>query len=206
MGADRLTDSPDAIVELGVARWELQSPSGDTYVAVPAAGAILLAVIDGLGHGRDAAHAAQIAAAVLAERPGEGVLDLLARCHRDLGGTRGAVATLVSVRGAGTIAWVGVGNVAGLFVGLHEARARRRMVSRPGTLGHALREPRAETLPVAPGDAILLATDGVDAASLDGFDRRETAQTNAERILAVGCTHTDDALVLVARFRGTGGE
>jgi hypothetical protein len=54
---------------------------------------------------------------------------------------------------------------------------------------------------IAPGDTIVFTTDGVRSESIDILDRRAKPQANAERILAVGSTRRDDALVLVARYR-----
>src|SRR5205823_3248291 len=85
-------------------------------LVAPFAGGTLVAVIDGLGHGIEAAAATRVAIAALADAPGEPVTALLVRCHEEMRGTRGAVMTLVSFRDDDTLTWVGVGNVEALLL------------------------------------------------------------------------------------------
>jgi hypothetical protein len=61
---------------------------------------------------------------------------------------------------------------------------------------------RGAVLPVAPGDLLLLATDGVRSDFAEGLRPQEEPQQLADRILARGFKGTDDALVLVACYRG----
>src|SRR2546429_452128 len=61
----------------------------------------------------------------------------------------------------------------------------------------------AAILPVARGDVLILATDGVrNNFSIDPFAHGDSPQQLADRILAGWGTKTDDALVLVARYLG----
>ena len=73
--------------------------SGDLEVVTYFPGGALAAVIDGLGHGPEAAHAASVAAAVLRRQPAEPVTDLMVLCHEALRPTRGAVMSLASFDG-----------------------------------------------------------------------------------------------------------
>src|SRR5436190_12658463 len=72
----------------------------------------LAAVMDGLGHGPEAASAARQAAGILEASAGEPVIALVQRCHDGLRRTRGVVMSLASftVRDS-AMAWIGVGNV-----------------------------------------------------------------------------------------------
>lgn len=74
-----------------------ESDSGDLALVVPLAERVLVAVIDGAGHGPAAARASQAAARQLAEHPDGSLERLVARCHEALRGTRGAVMTLALV-------------------------------------------------------------------------------------------------------------
>jgi negative regulator of sigma-B (phosphoserine phosphatase) len=87
--------------------------SGDQPIAVGIGDdAALFGVIDGLGHGPDAATAAIRAVDVLKNARNERLEVLVQLCHRVLGGSRGAAITLARVDfGAGTLTWTGVGNV-----------------------------------------------------------------------------------------------
>jgi negative regulator of sigma-B (phosphoserine phosphatase) len=73
---------------------------------------------------------------------------------------------------------------------------------RGGVVGQTLPRLVPETLPVFAGDTIVLATDGVHASSLDGTRTNDTMEGIANRVLATHARGTDDALVLVARYRG----
>ena len=91
-------DSPDwpARLELGVAERALAGEfrSGDRAVLVVYEGGALVAAIDGLGHGGDAADAAAAAAEVLSAHPDDDPVHLIEACHRALARGRGAVMTL----------------------------------------------------------------------------------------------------------------
>jgi phosphoserine phosphatase RsbX len=185
--------------EVGVASWSLESECGDAYVAQPFADGLLIAVIDGLGHGRHAADAAQLAVTTLQANPGADLPALLRACHTRLGGSRGAVMSLARIGADGTVGWVGVGNVEGRLVAQHSREAR--LAAPGGVIGHKLPPVDPISLTIASGDTIVLSTDGV-RGSPSAIDPGSSAQANAERILAAGATHTDDALVLVVRYTG----
>jgi negative regulator of sigma-B (phosphoserine phosphatase) len=85
----------------------------------------LVAVVDGLGHGAEAAGAARAAVATLGEYAHESLLALVERCHRALRRTRGAVMSVAHFNhGAGIMTWVGVGNVEGTLLQAHPSNGR----------------------------------------------------------------------------------
>src|SRR5262245_34806908 len=73
-----------------------QDVSGDLHLVQPFDHGVLVAAVDGLGHGPAAASAARAAVATLAAHAHESVVLLLKRCHEELRETRGAVLTLAS--------------------------------------------------------------------------------------------------------------
>jgi phosphoserine phosphatase RsbX len=182
--------------------------SGDLHLVEPFPGGVLVAAVDGLGHGAEAALAALRAVSVLEGDPGAPISELFERCHARLARTRGAVMSLASfVESEGLMTWVGVGNVEGTLV-----RAEPKAGMRPesilllgGVLGHQLPRLRPSTTPVAPGDTLFLATDGVESGFLAGIDPAKPPQALAERILSEHGRKSDDALVVVARYRGSAG-
>jgi len=102
------------LVEWGVTAAALtgQAENGDAYVVEPFADGILVAVVDGLGHGREAAAAARLAVATLRRYPFEPLPVLFSRCHESLRQTRGVVLSAASFHARErTMAWLGVGNV-----------------------------------------------------------------------------------------------
>jgi CheY-like chemotaxis protein len=76
-----------------------------------------------------------------------------------------------------------------------------------GPRGGVLRQQRlpklyASEVRLHAGDMLVLATDGVAHQSLGSVDRLASVQAAADRMLAAACQGNDDALVLVARYRG----
>jgi len=179
--------------------------SGDRYVFQPYTGGVLIAAVDGMGHGVEAAAAAKIAKATLEAHASESPIALLLRCHDDLKGTRGAVITaaFVDLRNQ-TLTWLGVGNVeAMLFHGGHRAIAKpERALLRNGILGYRLPSIRAEILPLKPLDTLVIVTDGIAADFGDGLVIGEDPQATADSILKRHYRGADDALVVVARYIG----
>lgn len=185
---------------------EGESESGDLHVVMPFEGGALVAAIDGLGHGPEAAVAARNAADTLERHSHEPVMDLLTRCHENLRGTRGAVITLASFSvHSSTMSWVGVGNIEGTLLRAdpQESRRRESIMLVGGVPGHQLPALRPNELSVAPGDTLVLATDGVRGGYLDLVDASDPPQQMADELLAEYGKTTDDALVLVARYMGT---
>jgi hypothetical protein len=201
VGALSTTATP--LLDVGVAGRALESESGDACTVEPFDGGVLVAVVDGTGHGPEAAHAARIAIDAIAGNGAQNLPWLAAHCHERLRGTRGVVAALASVCADGTVTWAGVGNVEGIVVDRRSGRPRELLMSQAGVLGETLPplHPRGPVRVVA-GDTLVFATDGVEVAALTDLDRDAPPQANADRILAAGCKPTDDALVLVARYGG----
>ena len=184
-----------------------ETASGDACLVQPFPGGVLVAVVDALGHGAEAAATAQQAIAALARSPGDPVAELLRRCHDALLSTRGAVLSLASFDAMhATMTWLGVGNVEGVLALADQTLepSRATLVTFGGIVGAELPRARPWIVPVAPGDTLLFATDGVRTEFADGIAPLGPPAQIADGILARHAKGTDDALVLVARY--TGGE
>lgn len=203
-----MSEEPHQIVDWAVATRALEGEheSGDLHVVAPFDGGALVAAIDGLGHGPEAAVAARGAADALERHAARPVTELLERCHESLRGTRGAVITLASFNGTGgTMCWAGVGNVEGTLLRAHpgDGRPRESVMLVGGVPGHQLPALRPYELGVSPGDTLILATDGIRGGYLDLVAASDPPQRIADHLLAEYGKGTDDALVLVARYLGT---
>ena len=165
----------------------------------------LVAAVDGLGHGREAARAAAPAIETVRAFADEPLVSLAERCHESLRAGRGAALTLARFCARDeTLAWVGIGNVEGRLVrnnGLGNISVDALM-SAPGIAGDRLPRLEEVRLPVQRGDVVLLATDGVDAAFADSLQPYGTAEELATRILNEHSKARDDALVVAARYIG----
>jgi hypothetical protein len=179
--------------------------SGDLAVVALLPDGALVAAIDGLGHGDEAAKAAREAGTVVRERPSHDLVELAERCHAALRGTRGAAISLayISARDS-TMTWLGIGNVEGRVLS-GDPSARRPKGSLPlgsGIPGHQLPTVRTATLDVRPGDVLVLATDGIETIFGDSLDVSGSTQAISDRILAGFGRPSDDALVVAVRFLG----
>jgi negative regulator of sigma-B (phosphoserine phosphatase) len=195
------------LIEYGVAKFVLpgQDQSGDHHVVCSSKGGILIAAIDGIGHGEEAAIAAKSAAAILKARVDEPVISLVQRCHEELRSTRGVVLSLASIDPVhGMMTWLGVGNVHGVLMraDANRGRVREILLLRAGVVGSQLPPLQAAVLPVAKGDMLVFVTDGVRAEFAESLSALESPQRAADRVLERHRGGNDDALVLVARLTG----
>lgn len=194
-------------VELGVASATLpgESESGDRYVCETFTDGILLALVDGIGHGPEAALAAEAACAILKAHAAEPVIALTERCHDRLRCTRGVVMSLAAFDlRHNLLTWLGIGNVQGAFqrFGAPAYGTEELLLLRAGVVGSQLPLLQASVLPVVPGDILVLATDGVHSGFAPRITSREAPRRIAQAILDHYNKRTDDALVLVARYQG----
>ncbi|MFJ6797184.1 SpoIIE family protein phosphatase [Streptomyces sp. NPDC091268] len=117
------------------------------------------AVVDGLGHGIEAAEAAQAAIRSLHAVHGQPLPDIMTAMHRALRHTRGAAVGLLR-SAADRIEYCGVGNVR--MVAVTHDQAHHRLTGQPGLVGWKMPTPRTHTTTVAPGTTTLLHSDGID--------------------------------------------
>jgi len=181
--------------------------SGDLCVVQPFPDGILIAVLDGAGHGLEAGAAVNIAAKILQEHAAERPISLLQRCHEGLQGTRGAALSVASIQtSAGFMTWSGVGNVEGLLVrGNQNVRPRSEgLVYRAGVVGRKLPPLAATVLPVELGDTLVFSTDGVSPGFTKLISPGAPPERTADLILARHGKKSDDALVVVACYKEPG--
>jgi hypothetical protein len=197
-----------ALIDWGVAGVPFagETESGDLHLVETVPTGVLVALVDGLGHGAEAAAVARTAVATLEQYAHEPVVALVQRCHHALGGTRGAVMSLAHFDSrAGTMTWLGIGNVEGVLLHAEPSkRARESLLPRGGILGQELPPLRAVAVPVSTGDTLVFASDGIRGGFADSLPVDASPQQLADQILARHCKGTDDALVLVARHLAAG--
>lgn len=180
----------------------LELASGDLHVVVTFPGGALVALLDGLGHGPEAAEAARAAVPVLEAHPGAPVDELIQRCHHALRPTRGAVMTVASVRTSDdSLRWLAVGNVDGVVLRAGAGRAEA-ISARGGVVGYQLPPLRPQAIAVSIGDTLILTTDGIRDGFTGELALDDDPQLLAESILARFAKGSDDAHVVVARYLG----
>lgn len=161
-------------------------------------GRVLLA--DGLGHGPEAAEAADAATAFFQRTPGA-PSQLLTQAHDILRGTRGAAVAMAHLSAADrSVTFAGAGNVAGrLLSGIED----RTLLSQPGTLGVQIRRLTDIVYPWPPHACLILYSDGIvgrwSLSELPGLLQADVA------LIAAWVLHRhgrgrDDATVVVVRL------
>jgi hypothetical protein len=197
--------SHELAIDWGVVQipYPAQSVSGDRHLVNAYSDGLLIAVVDGLGHGKAAYAAAELAVTTLKSHSSEPVIPLLKRCHDALKETRGAAISLASFSAAhSSMTWLGVGNVEGVVLRAdrNTAPAQEHIMLYPGTVGDQIPALRATVTPMRSGDLVIFFTDGIRRDFLLEPIPMQSPQLIARRISDTCSKGTDDALVLVARY------
>ena len=177
--------------------------SGDLHMVRQLDHGVLVAVVDGLGHGRDAEAAARLAISTLETEPVRSITGLVERCHSVLGRSRGVVMSLAALDAhARTMTWLAIGNVEGVLIRAGTPK-RESILMRGGIVGHRLPPMRATTVALGAGDLLVFATDGIREGFAEGLRPDTPLQEIADRVLARHGRASDDALVLAGRWNGS---
>jgi len=173
---------------------------GDTFVIEPAerqpGGGLLVAVIDGLGHGNEAGIAADAAARTVRGHRELPLDQILRHCDQQLHPTRGAVMAVLRLEADGRGEFCGVGNIevqslvgqaAGVFC-------------LPGIVGHNVRALRIMPFTMQSGDIYCLHTDGVSSRGDLRGCLPGAPQAVARRIVDAWGRQHDDATAVVLGF------
>jgi anti-sigma regulatory factor (Ser/Thr protein kinase) len=146
-----------------------ETECGDGWSLVCDNGNIALLVADGLGHGPEAATAANGAARVFEARAFAPLNEYFDEAHRALRSTRGAaVAVAQFTSSSGALLYAGVGNIAGTV--LDRDGRSHGLVSNNGTVGAHMRAVRPLSCAWPDGDLLVMHSDGLKSAwSLSGY-------------------------------------
>jgi negative regulator of sigma-B (phosphoserine phosphatase) len=179
--------------------------SGDLHLVRPRNDGALVVVVDGLGHGREAAEAAKKAIETLDAHPEESIISLVRRCHDMLKTTRGVAMTIALFNSReNTVTALGIGNVeATLLRANPDVNPQHEgVLLRGGVVGYQLPALRASVFPLYPGDLMVFTTDGIQNDFIEKINFADPLQRVVERTLDQNSRGIDDALVLAIRYRG----
>lgn len=158
-----------------------------------------LALADGLGHGAEAHVAAATAMRQLATDEATRLAELFARCDRALIDTRGVALSVVDILPAeSVIVHAAVGNIRTLLI---QSSGTKRLGGARGIVGAGFDGLRPERLPIAPGDWLLLFSDGLpeNAGLAEALCDVWPSDALAERLLNDWAGDHDDAGLLLYR-------
>jgi anti-sigma regulatory factor (Ser/Thr protein kinase) len=136
-----------------------ETECGDAWSVVQDGGLASVLLVDGLGHGPQAAHAAAVAVEVFEAAPFGVPSDILSRAHDAMRATRGAAGAIAQLDlNLGKATFCGAGNIAGrLISGIED----RTLSSQHGTLGLAVRRLRDVAYDWPDHAILVLHSDGI---------------------------------------------
>lgn len=174
---------------------------GDGWAVSLSANSARLLVVDGLGHGPDAAVAARYAIESFGQLPNAGMRVLIDASHMALRPTRGAAIAVAEINyQTETYAFAGIGNISACVI---DGTSRKQLVSHNGIVGHNVRKIQEFTVPCPTYSLIIMASDGIntqwDLTAYPGLSSRAPGLI-AAILLRDFSRGRDDATVLVARF------
>ncbi|MEW1614580.1 MULTISPECIES: ATP-binding SpoIIE family protein phosphatase [unclassified Streptomyces] len=162
--------------------------------------AILVMLCDGLGHGPMAALAGEAAVKAFRQSAARHPEGLLRDIHTALRGTRGGAVAVARIEPAARrILYCGIGNVSGVLLG---PESRNGLLSAPGIVGQQMRSLRTFELPLRPGGALVMHSDGLTerwkADDVPGL-LRHTPAVMAGQLLREAAVRRDDAGIVVVK-------
>src|SRR5690554_2801110 len=136
-----------------------------------------LLIMDGLGHGTDAHHAAELAIKTYSESTESSFFHFLTEIHEAIKKTRGAVGMALSFdMDSQKLLYSGVGNISGRLTAFERPVS---LVSSNGTLGYTMQTVREYEADWGRGQLLIVHTDGIparwDLAAYPGIERHDPA-------------------------------
>lgn len=162
---------------------------------------LMLAVIDGLGHGAEANSVSNRARDFLKQRWSEDVVGTMRQLHEALRGSLGAVGGIAVLNThSAEVRFTGIGNIAYRLFGPRETR----LISMAGNLGHQIRSPQVQHHRLGEEDVAVMYSDGIkDRFELEEYPqlRYQSAETIARTVVERFGKPHDDATCVALRIK-----
>ena len=160
-----------------------------------------LFVIDAMGYGEDAEKTALLAKEYVTTHIHDGLESLFTGCDEQLRRTRGATMAYARIdSNQATLVFAGIGNCAGVIQ--RNDGSLTKLICDIGILGSGFSNLTSISLPVFPGDLIILHTDGIrERMHFTNYAKDASMECGrlADRIIADWGKSIDDLGVLVMR-------
>jgi len=196
-----MSDSPASTVGCMLRPMPGESECGDRCAFWQDVDRLTLLVADGLGHGAEAAVAAQAAVDCVATRRALSLDEIFAACDAALHATRGAALALAQVEGD-RLSVASVGSIRAVLFG---RQRELRLGGARGIVGAGYQGLRPETVVLAAGEWLALYSDGLPEllplATLCGQTGIDASRLAGEA-LARWASARDDAALLLYRYGG----
>lgn len=178
-----------------------ESQCGDAISVQVGEGRIGFCMIDGLGHGPEAAKAAQAAVKVFEESAHRYPGEILQLCHQALGHTRGA-AMAIALLDRGQLIHCGIGNIS-CYTASHTG-SQQHLLSQDGIVGYTARRFQDKTYAWDKDSQLVMHSDGISTrSSLAHFagSARRNVRLSAAFLLRDCRRGRDDTSLVVATAR-----
>ena len=193
---------PGAILNIGAVCLPMlgEEVCGDAWATSEHDGRASVLLVDGLGHGPQAAEAAREAVRVFHDLAGADLAEIVHAAHAAMRSTRGAVVAVAEIDPeVQSLAFVGVGNINARVLADGVSQS---LISHNGTVGHIVRRVQEMTYPWPPGSLLVMHSDGI--SNHWGLDRYGSLSTHDSGLIAGVLfrdfkRERDDSTVVVAR-------
>jgi negative regulator of sigma-B (phosphoserine phosphatase) len=177
--------------------------NGDQWLIKESSNSVLIAIVDGLGHGKDAAFAAKKALTALDNiyTSDATLLDLMNYCHAELQGSRGVVMTLIKIQENYEVTWLGVGNIIGFhWTNRNSTLKKEELFPQSGVVGYQMPSLKTGYFKAGPQATLILATDGLNYDFTNEIPTNRSSQQIADELFKKYHNIHDDATILVIRW------
>ena len=177
-----------------------EDENGDLGIIISRDNTYFLAMVDVLGHGKEARQVALIAKEYLETNHTDELTEIIQGLHKNLKGTRGVVAAVCRFDAkTGDLDYSGIGNITTKVLGPRTFT----FVPREGIIGYMIPTPRKFSYKLVPGDVLTLYSDGIkehfDLLECAGL-LKNSARIIAEKLLKQFGKRDDDASCIVLKM------
>lgn len=173
-----------------------ESVSGDAQLILDTEEALVITVVDGLGHGHGAATASEAFVEYVQANPDEPVDRLMLDASSAISSTRGAAAALIRIdRTRSTLSFCGIGNIHFHAVG----DVRMSPVCLPGIVGHRVRKVIPYDFALDGNGMFVMCSDGISSRlHLEDYAGRSVQEIADAILVDHGKAHDDATCVAVS--------
>lgn len=196
------TETAFATVHSGYRNCQREVVCGDKILVASDEKGLLLAVIDGLGHGKKAADVADLIREFFLQNSARPIDQLLLEAHEAFKGSQGAAVGLARLSPNGELQYVGVGNIVCRILSM--GAPRLSLLSKDGVLGQRSRYIEATTALLQEMESLILYSDGISEEWLRSgyrFPFRGSDETVQQMLQTYGKPH-DDVSFLICTYTG----
>lgn len=204
--ASRKAESDVASIGVVCSPLRGETECGDAWMIDTTANGFIVALVDGLGHGPEAAVAADTAIAVIRRKRNSTLDEMLRSANDACKPTRGAAVQIATISTTSrTIVSAGVGNIS---ASINTGGGSKSIPSQPGIVGHQMSRVREQTLPWSADSLLAMHSDGLSARwrldSYPGLRLRDPAIIAAV-LYRDFMRGRDDATILMVRSTNSSG-